>query len=59
MGSVQYESALAITRNVGGTSKEKFYHDLAFESLGSGRWYGKLSKCYKSARMRYHAVFLT
>ena len=31
--SVQYNSALAITGAIRGTSKEKFYHELGLESL--------------------------
>ena len=40
--SVQYNSALAITGAIRGTSKEKIYHELGLESLEKRRWYGKL-----------------
>ena len=42
--SIQYNAALATT---GGTSREKRYNELSFESLGSRRGYGKLCCFYK------------
>ena len=39
---VQYNSALAITGAIRGTSKEKLYHKLGLESLKKTRWYRKL-----------------
>ena len=38
--SIQYNAALAITAATKGTSKEKLYQELGFESLQSGRWFG-------------------
>ena len=43
----QYNTALAITGAVRGISREKFYHELGFESLVSRRWYRKLCCFYK------------
>ena len=40
--SVLYNSALAITGAVRGTSKEKFYQELGLETLEKRRWYRKL-----------------
>ena len=40
--SIQYNVALAITGTVGGTSREKLYQELGFESLQQRRWFGKL-----------------
>ena len=40
--SVQYNAALAITGAVRGTSREKLYQQLCFESLQQRRWYRKL-----------------
>ena len=40
--STQYNAALAITVAVRGTSGEKLYQELAFESLQKRRWYRKL-----------------
>ena len=44
--SVQYIATLAITGVIRGTSKEKLYQELDFESLQS-RWFRKLSLFYK------------
>ena len=41
--SVQHNTCLAITGAVKGTSKEKLYQELGFESLSFRRWYRKLS----------------
>ena len=40
--SIQYNSALAITGAVRGTSKEKLYKELGLEYLSSRRWFKKL-----------------
>ena len=48
--SVQYNSALAITGAIRGTSKEKIYHELGLESLEKRRWYKKLCCFYKIFR---------
>ena len=45
--SILYNAALAITRAIRGTSREKLYHELGFESLVSRRWYRKLCCFYK------------
>ena len=45
--SIQYNAALAITGAIRGTSKEKLYQELGFESLQSRRWFQKLSFFYK------------
>ena len=42
--SVQYNSALAITDAIRGTSKETIYHELGLESSEKRRWYRKLYK---------------
>ena len=41
--SVQYKVALAITGAIKGSSREKIYQELGFESLKSRRWYKRLS----------------
>ena len=48
--SVQYNSALAITGAIRGTSKEKLYHKLGLEFLEKRRWYRKLCCFYKIFR---------
>ena len=48
--SVQYNSALAITGTIRGTSKEKLYHELGLESLEKRRWCRKLFCFYKIFR---------
>ena len=45
--SIQYNPALAITRAIRRTSKEKLYQKLGFEFLQSTRWLQKLSLFYK------------
>ena len=39
--SIQYNAALAITDAVRGTSREKLYQELGFQSLQQRRWYRK------------------
>ena len=41
--SLQYNAALAITGAIKGSSKEKQYQELGFESLNNRRWMRKLS----------------
>ena len=45
--SVQYNAALAITGAIRGTSREKLYQELGFESLHDRRWFRKLCFYYK------------
>ena len=45
--SVQYNAALAITGAIWGTSKEKLYQELGFESLKDRRWLRRLCYLYK------------
>ena len=45
--SIQYNTALAITGAIRGTSREKHYQELAFEYLQQRRWYGKLCCLFK------------
>ena len=59
--SIHYNAALAITGAIKGTSKEKLYQELGFESLQSRIWFRKLSLFYKilkneSPHYFYHLV---
>ena len=45
--SVQYNAALPITGAIRGTSKEKLYQELGFESLKDRRWLRRLCYLYK------------
>ena len=45
--SIQYNSALAITGAIRGTSTEKLYNELGLETLEKRRWYRKLCCFYK------------
>ena len=45
--SVQYNACLALTGAIRGSSKEKIYQELGFESLRVRRWYRKLCLFYK------------
>ena len=47
MELIQYNSCLALTGTIKGTSKEKFYEELGLESLQHHRLYRKLSYFYK------------
>ena len=44
---IQYNSALAITGAIRGTSKEKLYQELRLECLENRQWYRKLCYFYK------------
>ena len=45
--SVQYSAALAVTGAWKGTSREKLYEELGYESLSQGRWSRRLVLLYK------------
>ena len=45
--SIQYNATPAIAGAIRGTSKEKLYQELGFESLQSRKWFRKLSLFYK------------
>ena len=45
--SVQYNAALAITGAIRGSSREKLYQELGFESLHDRRWHRKLCFYFK------------
>ena len=45
--SIQYNSALAITGAIRGTSREKLYQELGLEYLSSRRWFKRLSLFHK------------
>ena len=44
---VQYNAALAITGAILGTSQQKIYNELAFESLRFRRWFRRLCVFYE------------
>ena len=45
--SVQYSAALAVSGTWRGTSKERLYEELGWESLSARRWYRRLVLLYK------------
>ena len=45
--SAQYNAALAITGTIRGTSKEKLYEELGFETMKDRRWFRRLCCFYK------------
>ena len=54
--SLQYNVCWAITGAIRGSSREKLYQELDFESLQQRRWYRKLSsfcKVFKNESLRY------
>ena len=55
--SVQYNAALAITGAIRGTSKEKLYQELGFESLKDKRWLRSLCYLYKVVSTKQPAHF--
>ena len=50
METIQYNIALAITDTIRGSSREKFYQELDFETLQQRRWYRKLCCFYKTLK---------
>ena len=61
--SLQYNASLAITRAIGGTSKQKLYQDLGLKSLQHRRWFSKLCISYQifkiqSPRYLYESCYL-
>ena len=44
---IQYNAVLAITRTIRGSSREKLYQGLDFESLQEWRWYRRLCFFFK------------
>ena len=50
--SIQYSAALAITRVITGTLKEKIYQELSFELLQRRRWYRKFCSLFKIIKNR-------
>ena len=51
--TVQYNAALAITGAIRGTSRDKLYEELGFESLHDRRWFRKLCFYYKIRHNMY------
>ena len=51
--SVQYNTALAITGAIRGSSREKLYQGLGLESLNSRRWYRKLCLFFKLKKNKH------
>ena len=47
LGCIQYNAAIAITGSIRGTSSEKHFQELGFESLKSRHWLRKLCLFYK------------
>ena len=45
--SAQYNAALAITGTIRGTSKEKLYQELGFETMKERRWFRRLCCFYE------------
>ena len=45
--SIQYNAALAITGAIKGTSKERLFGELGFESLSKRRWYRRMCMFWK------------
>ena len=50
--SIQYNAALAITGAIRGTSKERIYQELGFESLRNRRWFHRLCFMFKIIKNR-------
>ena len=55
--SIQYNSALAITGAIRGTSTEKLYNELGLENLEKRRWYRKLCCFYKVYKSHFPKYF--
>ena len=48
--NIQYKACIAITSAIQGTSRERLYQELGFESLNNRRWYRKLVFFIKLSR---------
>ena len=57
--TVQYNAALAVTGTIRGTSREKLYQELGFESLHVRRWFRKLCFYYKIRHNMCLTLYLT
>ena len=55
--AVQYNAALAITGSIKGTSREKLYQELGWESLSKRRWFRRLCLFFK-IQMNKHPHYL-
>ena len=59
--NIQYKACIAITSAIQGTSRERLYQELGFESLNNRRWYRKLiffDKIVNRATSRYLTGYL-
>ena len=54
MESIQYNTALARTGTIRGSSREKLYQELGLESLEQQRWYRKLCYFFKLIKNQSH-----
>ena len=57
--SLQYSACLAITGAIRGSSREKIYQELGFESLQQRRWYRKLCSFYKVFKTKVRVIYST
>ena len=55
--SLQYNACLAITEAIRGSSREKIYQELGFESLQQSRWYRKLFSFYKFFKKKVPVIY--
>ena len=55
--SLQYNACLAITGAIRGSSREKLYQELGFESLQQRHWYRKLCSFYKIFKNEIRAIY--
>ena len=55
--SLQYNACLAITGAIRGSSREKIYQELGFESLQQRRWYRNLCSFYKSLKTKVRVIY--
>ena len=54
--SLQHDACLALTGTIRGSSREKLYQELAFESLQQRRWYKKVST--RSLKTKVRVIYL-
>ena len=55
--SLQYSTAIAITRVIRGKSSQKLFQELGLETLKSRRWLRKLCLFYKLAKEQSPAIY--
>ena len=57
--SIQYNASLAITGAIRGTSREKLYQELGFESLQQSCWFANCAPSTRYIKINLHVISTT